>query len=93
MKSYKYKLNLHKHYFDVGYGMTSLAKYFIFLFGGLSFQTDLSLVFTMYLLGAYGVFCYVIGWAWFRFGWFEAQLEVINQFNPFVKEMRNIYKE
>jgi len=92
-KSYKYRLNLHKHYFDTGYGITSLAKYFILVFGGMSFQTELSLKWTMVLLVFYAVFCYLFGWAWFRFGWYEQQLEVSNQFNLFVKEMRKVYKE
>ena len=93
MKAYKYKLNLHKHYFDTGYGITSLFKYFIFIFGGMSLQQSISLKFTMYVLLGYALFCYLFGWAWFRFGWFEAQIEVGNQFNLFVKETRKFINQ
>jgi len=91
-KNYKYRINLHKCYFDTGYGITAYFKYFIFVFGGLSFQQNISLKYTIYVMLVYALFCYFFGWAWYRFGWYTAQIEVGNQFNLFVKEMRKVYK-
>jgi len=92
MKGYKFKLALHKHYFDVGYGTTSLVKNLWFVFGFGSIMAGMSYKYALYLGCAYALFCYVFGWAWYRFGWNEAQVEVVNRINPFVQEMRKVYK-
>jgi len=92
MKGYKYKICLHKQYFDLGYGITSYAKYFIALFGAYSVMEKVPLKLTLFLLVGYMFFCYAFGWAWIRFGWFTASIEVGNTFNLFVKEMRKVYK-
>ena len=85
MKQYKIKLLLHKRYFDIGYGWTNFLKLIIALFG----ITSLNLKITMILAGIYGVSCYIFGWAFVKYGWYTAEIEVGNMFNLFVKEMRN----
>lgn len=90
--NYKYKINLHLHYFDKGYGRLSIVKYFWLIVGGISMQQQISLYYTMYLGFVYVVVCYLFGWFWFRFGWFTQEIEVSNQFNKFVREMRKTYK-
>jgi len=92
MKGYRYRLCLHKAYFDKGYGITSYFKYFLILFGGYSFQQDINLIVTIYITAFYGVFCYLFGWFWYNKGWYEQEIEVGNQFNLFVQEMRKVYK-
>jgi len=88
MKQYKFKFNLHKRYFDIGYSITNYLKYFILLFGAVSFQKNISLNLTIYIAFAYIIFCYIFGWAWVKFGWYEAEIEVGNHFNIFVNEVR-----
>ena len=88
----KFKINLHLYYFDKGYGRLSIVKYFWLIVGGLSFQSDVSLVYTIYLGFIYMVICYILGWFWYKKGWNEAEIEVMNQVNPFVQEMRKVYK-
>lgn len=92
LSNLKFRLNLHKAYFDKGFGITSYFKYLIIIFGGYSFQQNISLMITFYVSLAYAVFCYFFGWYWFNFGWYEQEIEVGNQFNCFVKEMRKVYK-
>ena len=92
MKGYKYRFNLHLHYFDTGYGRLSIVKYFWLIAAGGSILSGIDYIYAMYAGIVYMVVCYLFGWAWFRFGWFEAQIEVTNQFNLFVKETRKFIK-
>ena len=41
----------------------------------------------------YAVFCYLLGWWWLNKGMQEAETEVTNRYNPFVKEMRRYYNK
>jgi len=86
--NFKFKLALHKSYFDKGMAITSYAKYLIAFFG-IATQ-NLNQIMTIAFI--YAVFCYFLGWVWFRFGWVTAEMEVGNQYNLFVKEMRKVYK-
>ena len=88
-----YKLALLKAYFEKGYSFLSYPKYILFLMGlgdVISNDGDYSKV-VMY--GAI-IFClcFVVGWFFFKFEIVNAELEVGNQYNPFVKEMRKVYK-
>ena len=85
---FKFKLNLHKSYFEKGFGILNYIKYFILVFGAQSFATGISMWITGILFFIFFVVCYIVGWIWFNFGWFEQEIEVSNQFNCFVKEMR-----
>ena len=82
MRAYKYALL--KAYFDKGYGVTSYLKYMIAFFGLASSNVKTTLVIAL----IYGIFCFVLGWFLYRIGYAEAEQEVSNQFNLFVKEMR-----
>jgi len=87
-----YKAMLWKKYFDQGYALTSYPKYLLAVVGiGAAIQ-DTSLY---YLVGAglfYGVICLVLGRLWFHFKLVNAEMEVSNVVNPFVQEMRKVYK-
>lgn len=84
----RYKFCLLKAYFEKGYSLTNYVKYIIALFGLASLNVKATLI-----LGfIYGFSCFIVGWAWFKYGFVEAELEVQNRFNLFVKEMRAKYK-
>ena len=79
-----YKIALHKRYIDTGQGITGYAKYILVLLGvAIPNVNYILLVGFLYFLASY-----FIGWWWLNFGMFDAEAEVNNQFNPFVKEVR-----
>ena len=82
----KFRLLLHKTYFQKGYGELGMIKYPIVGTFLLDYWTGL-IVSLMYT-----VFCYWFGRFFFKYGWIEAEHEVGNRFNRFVKEMRQNYK-
>ena len=84
MKCSKVKILLQKRYFDIGYGQTSYIKLVIALFG----LSSLNVKITMIVAGFYAVFCYCFGWAFVKYGWLEAEIEINNLNNKFVKQMR-----
>lgn len=84
-KTWKYKLVLLKTYFDTGFSVTSYVKYLIAIFGLSSLQWK----WAVGLFISYGILCFIFGWAYIKFGFYNAQQEVSNQFNPFVKEVRD----
>lgn len=79
------KIALHKRYFDVGFGVLNYLKYPLVLLG-IAIPDSKSIIFMA--LG-YAVFCYLLGWWWLNFGMCDAETEISNRYNPFVKEMRN----
>lgn len=79
-----YKFALHKAYFDRGYSITNYIKYIIALFGLSSLNVKLTLFFGF----IYAIACYFVGRIWYKKGIMIAEVEVGNQFNKFVKEMR-----
>ena len=83
-----YKLCLHKGYFEKGLSITNFFKYFIALFGVTNYAYVSNVNLTIILLFGYLVGCYFLGWLWFNRGFFQAEIEVSNQFNLFVEEMR-----
>lgn len=84
----KEKLLLWKRYFETGYNIT---KYFLFMIG-LFGLTSNDVKNTLFLGFAYGFASFLIGWAYYRFGWFETDTEISNRFNPFVKQVRKSLK-
>ncbi len=42
----------------------------------------------MWIAAAYAIFCYILGRWWYKFKLVEAEIEVGNRFNLFVKEVR-----
>lgn len=81
------KFALHKRYFDTGMGITNYLKYVIALFG----IASLNLKWTMILAVIYAFTSYIIGWYWLNSGLVDAEKEIDNRYNPFVREMRRVY--
>lgn len=86
--AFKFKLMLWKAYFDIGYGVSSYFKYLIAFYG----MSSLDVKTTMIIGLIYGLSCFVIGWVMYKYGFIDAQHEVQNIVNPFVKEMRANFK-
>jgi len=82
----KVRILLHKKYFDKGYSFYGMIKY---AFAGM-IVLDYFLGLSLSCL--YAVACYVFGRLYYRHDWEEADIEVSNRFNRFVKEMRSTYK-
>lgn len=89
----QYNFLLHKRYFDTGWSLTNYFKYLILLGGiyeGFSTQ-DMNI--TLIIAVVYMLSCYFIGKLWVKYGWMEADIEVTNTFNMFVKEVREWKKK
>lgn len=80
----KVNICMQKAYFEKGNSIINYAKYLIAFFG-LASQD----IYTTMILGvAYGITAYIIGVIWYRSQFIEAEIEVGNIFNIFVKEVR-----
>ncbi len=88
----KYKICLHKSYFDTGLALTSYLKYFVALIGIASIVINQDLGAVVILMLLYGVSCYFLGLGWYKYKWIQAAHEVHNRFNLFMKEMRKKIK-
>lgn len=88
MKVNLFKLALQKSYFDKGYGVSNYLKYLIAFFGLASNDVKTTLIIGI----AYAIFCYFFGMMLFKIGYVEAEIEIGNRYNTFVKEMRKLYK-
>jgi hypothetical protein len=80
------KFALHKRYFDTGLGVTNYLKYPLVLLG-IAIPNPKAII---AVAGLYACFCYGLGWWWLNRGMAEAETEVSNRYNPFVKEMRKL---
>jgi len=90
-KRWQIVFNLHKSFFDKGWGLTSYLKYLFAIIGLGSMLTGIS-IFTVLIVGVfYGIGCYVLGRWWKVSGMEAAEIEISNRFNLFVKEMRKTY--
>ena len=88
-----YKFALWKAFFDKGYSLLSYPKYILILMGVgdvIASGGDSTKVIIFGI--AFGFICFLLGMFWFRFKVVNAEIEVGNQYNPFVKEMRKVYK-
>ena len=65
-----------------------MLKYFIAFFGLASRDVNS----TMWMAIGYTLGCYLLGWIWFNTDFNRANIEVGNQYNNFVKEMREKFK-
>jgi len=84
-KCYKIpKWLLYKAYFDKGYALSNYFKYLIAFFGLASRDVSTTLIIGF----VYAVFCFILGWFWRKKGLWDAELEIVNQFNPFCKDVR-----
>ena len=82
----KFKFLIWKRYFDTGYGLTNYIKYAIALFG----ISSLNVAKTLMLGMAYAILCFVAGYLWYRYQFVEADNEISNRFNLFMREMRDM---
>ena len=78
------KVALHKRYFDTGFGTLNYLKYPLVLLGFAIPNVEA----IIYVAIVYAVICYCLGWWWLNYGMCEADAEITNKYNPFVKEMR-----
>jgi hypothetical protein len=84
-KDYKFlKVALHKRYFDSGFSLLNYLKYPLVLMGFV--VKDIQLIIIVSIL--YAVSCYFLGWWWLNYGMMDAETEIGNRYNPFVKELR-----
>lgn len=80
----KFKILLLKSYFDAGFAWSKYLTYFIGFFALASMDVKTTMIVTL----AYGICCFFFGWFLYKYGWIEAQVEVSNQYNRFVHEVR-----
>lgn len=84
MRGFKFKVVLHKKYFDTGLGLTSYIKYLIAFIGLASSDVKA----TLFIAILYAFLCYFLGMYWIKSEFFELEQEVSNIYNKFVREMR-----
>lgn len=84
----KVRLMLHFSWLQKGLALTNYVKYLIAFFG-LATQ-DATAVIALGLI--YALASYLLGYLWFKH-MVEAETEVGNMYNKFVKEMRKKYKK
>ena len=85
----KYRICLWKNYFNTGNSLMNYLKYMIAFFGLASRDVTATIV-----IGCiYAAGCFVLGYIWYNTDMQKADIEVSNQYNMFVKEMRRKYKK
>ena len=82
-----YRFCLLKAYLDKGVGLTNYFKYFMALFALASMDVKTTLI----ICFIYAIFCFALGYFWYKYDFIEGENEVSNRFNPFVKEMRGFH--
>lgn len=93
LNNWQYKIALQFRYFEVGLGKLNYAKYIVALGSAGEALVRENIANGIYILLAFGVVVYLLGAWWFKKGLYEAEQEVNNQYNLFVKEMRSIVEE
>lgn len=83
-----YKFCLLKAYFEKGYALTTYFKWMIAFFG----VASNNILWTMIMGIVYIPICFIIGYGWYKLDFIKAEIEVHNQFDLFVKEMRRRYR-
>ena len=82
----KWAFLMAKRSFETGYSLTNYIKYLIALFG----LSSLNVSKTMTLALIYAMFCFLIGWLWYKYRFADVESEISNVFNPFIGEMREM---
>ncbi len=69
----------------------SLPKYILALVGGGSMLLTMGKSTPLVVLGGigFGIFCFIIGFVWYKSGAMDSEIEINNKVNPFIREMRN----
>lgn len=86
-----FKFCLHKQYFDKGFTLLNYLKYPLTIIGIGAIFSKVSVWWIIGIAAFYGLVCYILGWWWLNKGFFDAENEVQNKYNPFVREMRKAY--
>ena len=84
-----YKIAFLEACFNKGYGVTAPVKYLIAIFGISTAIITEEMKLVLILGFGYVIFCLILGYILYKLKYVNAQIEVSNQFNPFVKEVRN----
>ena len=79
-----FKFALHKRYFDTGRGVIDYLKYPLVLLGLAIPNVKMIIA----VASVYAMISYILGWWWVNKGMMDAENEVSNKFNPFVREVR-----
>jgi len=69
---------------EKGLALTNYLKYLVAFFA-LSSQ---NVIMTMIVAAIFGIGSFFLGWIWFKSDFIKAEIEVQNNFNLFVKQMR-----
>ena len=88
----QFRLLLWKNYFDKGFSLLNNFKYIVVLFGIQEITQQGNYTFTLYLMLGWVIASFFLGWWWYRYGWYSAEIEVGNKINPFVQQMRKKLK-
>lgn len=84
-----YKLCLWKAYFEKGLGLTNVFLKIAMVVGiSAIFTIGMSVLTTIMCGLVYCIFCFFLGAIWYKKGFADAENEVNNKVNPFVREMR-----
>ena len=89
----KVKLCFHRFYFETGFSLLNYAKYLIVAFGAYDIISNKNIERTIIAGILYGVFCYVLGYLWYKTDFAKAQNEVSNRINLLAIEIRNSLKD
>ena len=84
MKGWKYQFCLMKTYLDTGWSLTSYVKYALAFFGLKTMSLNQAIASGVF----YMIFCFLLGLAWYKWKFIEANNEVANNFNLFQREVR-----
>lgn len=84
-----YKFCLFKAYFDKGLSLMAYPTKALMVLGIGAVAQNYSLRNVVIVTIAYALFCFVLGKLWFKFKIVDAEHEVMNNVNPFVREMRS----
>ena len=77
-----YNLMQVKAWFEKGYG---LSHYFFKAAAVVGIAANEALL-TFYMCVAYAIFCFILGFVFYHYGFINAEIEVENNYNHFVKQ-------
>ena len=84
-----YKIAFLEACFNKGYGTTAPLKYLVALIGISNAIVTERMLATAIAGFGYVIFCFILGYILYSVQYVDAQMEVGNRFNPYIKEMRN----
>ena len=84
-----YKLAFLEACFNKGYSVTAPVKYLVAFLGVSNVVMTDKMTLAMIMGFSYVIACFILGYVLFRINFVNAQQEVYNRYDPYVKEMRN----